>query len=191
MQYLTCKEQICMQYVLWWGTFYMWHIIRFNKINLPSSRSWRRKYEFEKGKQAPLGMRWGQIYSIGIVYMQSLSRWGIDKHAITVLGTYMRRLNFEEFRKFLCAKILYLWPRHIKSHTENWLKLLKLFRIFLNIHNLFDFFEVFYTKLCNHVLCTIRFAIKFHIELRMSGDCETLWEDAITCFIGFTRVEIA
>ena len=93
-----------------------------------------------KGKQAPLGMRWGQIYSIGIVYMQSLSRWGIDKHAVTVLGTYMRRLNFEEFRKFLCAKILYLWPRHIKSHTENWLKLLKLFRIFLNIHNLFDFF---------------------------------------------------
>ena len=67
-------------------------------------------------------------------------------------------------------------------------KMLKFFQIFLNIHNFFNFFEVFRIKLfcaarCSHVLCIIGFPIKFHIGLFMSHRCETLWENAITCFI--------
>ena len=64
----------------------------------------------------------------------------------------MVRLNSENFSKgFLCLDIL----------------LFKSFRIFLNIHDFCDFFVVFriktFTATHKHVLCIIRFAVKFHI----------------------------
>ena len=95
------------------------------------------------------------LYFICDIYMQSLSRWGTDKHAITVLVghiwyvTYLRRLNSEDFRSFMCLDTLFLTYAH-KSRPQKWRKLLKLFRIFLNIFDFFDFFEVFYTKLCKN-----------------------------------------
>ena len=53
-------------------------------------------------------------------------------------------------------------------------KMMKLFRIFLNIHEFFNFFEVFRINFfCivsnSHVVDTIRFAEKFHIGLLLSG----------------------
>ena len=104
------------------------------------------------------------------------------------------------FRTFFCAKIFYFWPVHMKAHIEKCKKRLKFFRLCLNIHDFFDFFEVFRIKLLNpiepsHVLSTIRFSIKFHVGLSMYGRWAWLGKNG---FIrrtvrkwDFTRVEIA
>ena len=74
------------------------------------------------------------------------------------------------FRSFFCAKIFYFWPIHMKAHIEKCKTMLKFFRLFLNIHDFFDFFEVFRIKLfcpvsSSHVLTIIRFPVKFYIGL--------------------------
>ena len=108
----------------------------------------------------------------------------------------MHRLNSEDFSKiFLCQDILFLTFSYGSTHQEV-LKNAEFFRLFLNIHDYFDFFEVFRMKLfCtvsySYVLCSISFPIKFRIELFMSLRWEALGENAITCFIGFTGFEIA
>ena len=105
------------------------------------------------------------------------------------------RLNSEDFSKFfLCLGILFLTFSYERTHQEVQEKA-DFFRIFWNIHDFFDFLEVFRIKLfcparCSHVLCTIRFPIKFHIGLSMSCLCETLLENALMCLIGLTGVQI-
>ena len=74
------------------------------------------------------------------------------------------------FRSFFCAKIFCFWPIHMKAHIEKCKKMLKFFRLFMNIHDFFDFLGVFRIKLIctvsySHVLTIIRFPVKFHIGL--------------------------
>ena len=62
----------------------------------------------------------------------------------------------------------------MKAHIKMCKKMLNFIRIFLNIHDFFDFFKVFRTKLfCtvsySYVLCIRRFLVKFHIGMSMSG----------------------
>jgi len=46
------------------------NVIRPNGINLPSSRSQWREYQWETGRMSYTGARWGQIYSVGTVYLK-------------------------------------------------------------------------------------------------------------------------
>ena len=83
------------------------------------------------------------------------------------------------FRSFFCAKIFYFGPFHMKTHIKKCKKMLKFFRLFLNIHDFFDFCEVFPIKLfcpvrCSHVLYIIRFSIKFCVGEILSSRCATL-----------------
>ena len=57
------------------------------------------------------------------------------------------------FRSFFCARIFYFWPFHMKAHIKKCKKMLKFFRLFLNSHDFFDFFEVFRIKtfLCSEM----------------------------------------
>ena len=83
------------------------------------------------------------------------------------------------FRSFFCAKIFYFWPIHMKAHIEKCKTMLKFFRLFLNIHDFFDFFEVFHIIFfcpvsCSHVPYIIRFPMKFYVEAILWGRCATL-----------------
>ena len=83
------------------------------------------------------------------------------------------------FRSFFSAKIFHFWLIHIKAHKEKCKKMLIFFRLFLNIHEFFDFFEVFSIKLfCtvsySHVLYIIRFSMKFCVGEILSSRCATL-----------------
>jgi len=94
------------------------------------------------------------------------------------------RLNSEDFSNFfLCSDIIFL-PRNV----EIFFKYSWIFMIFSTFSRLFVI-KLFCAARCSHVLCIIRFLIKFHIGLFMSHRCETLWENTITCFISLTGIE--
>ena len=111
----------------------------------------------------------------------SLGSLGIltNHHSRTL---HMVRLNSEDFSKFfLCLDIIFLTYTFERTHLIV-PKNVEIFRIFLNIHDFFEVFrsKVFCTVSYSHVLGTIRFTIKFHVRLLLSGRWETLRE------IGFT-----
>ena len=78
----------------------------------------------------------------------------------------IHKLNSEDFTEFFfCAEISYVFVR--KS---------------LIFKNFSTFVEVFRAKLfcaarCSHVICTIRFALKFHIGLYICGHSEVQWKN--------------
>ena len=67
-----------------------------------------------------------------------------------------------------------IWPYYYERTPREFQKNVEFFRIFLNFHDFFRFFRSFsYNFFCtvrySHVLIIIRFAVKFHIGLSMSG----------------------
>ena len=107
------------------------------------------------------------------------SQW--NKFWITDLPKQKRWLGWipRIFWSFFCAKIFYFWPIIMKADIEKCKKMPIFFRLFLNIHDFFDFFEVFRIKLfCtvsySHVLYIIRFSIKFCVGEILSSRCATL-----------------
>ena len=67
------------------------------------------------------------------------------------------------------------------------------FRIFLNIHDFFDFFVVFQTKLfCtvsySYMLCIKRFPIKFHIGLYISDRSAVQCKKMLKFFRSFLNI---
>jgi len=88
------------------------------------------------------------------------------------------RLNSEDFSKIFSVLRyfifdLFTWKQTSRNVKKCWI-FSKFFRIFLNIHDFFELFKVFRIKLLStarhkHVICIIRFAIKFHVGLFLSG----------------------